>query len=130
MMVRESEFEQLRRVPEDLREIDARLRNWAAWSRDKMRQGHCRSIEFRYVAPRIKEAEDLQATAPPDVLDAAAMHPIVCLLPYSHRWVLHLHLIHRAPPNFIRRKLGLRQDELAYELNRARTMARNIARKG
>lgn len=128
-MLRETEFEQLQRIAEDHIEIHLRLLNWAAWSRDRIRQGHCRSIEFRYLAPRVKEREDLNVSQPPDALDAAAMHALVCCLPDKNRWILHLWYVHKAPANYIRRKLGLTRDGVAQTVRDARAMVRNRARR-
>lgn len=129
-MIHESEFEKLMRVHEDQREIHLRLMNWAAWSRDRARQGHCRSVEWHYTPPRIKEAEDLHAVAPPDGLDAARLHSEICMLPLKLRWLLHLWYIHKARPQFIRRKLGLTRDGLPDEIRRARFMLTNRMRRG
>jgi len=129
-VIRETEFERLMRVAEDHAEIHARLVNWARWSRDKIRQGHCRSIEYRYLAPRIKEAEDLNASPQPDPLDAEKLHSVVCDLPVKHRWMIHLWYIHRAPAQFMRRKLGIARDALPVELDTARVMVRNGVRRG
>lgn len=127
-MMRETEFEQLQRVAEEHIEIHARLVNWASWSRDRIRQGHCMSMEWRYLAPRVKEKDDLHASSPPDVLDAQALHSVVCHLPLKHRLALHLWYIHRAPANFIRRKLGLTRDGVVQIVRDARAMTKNRAR--
>lgn len=127
-MMRETEFEQLQRIAEDHLEIHLRLLNWAAWSRDRVRQGHCRSIEFRYLAPRVKEREDLNAVAPTDDLDAVALHSVICCLPDKNRWALHLWYVHKAPAQYIRRKLGLSHDGVAQTIRSARAMVRNRAR--
>lgn len=128
MTVRESVFEQLRRIPEDLHEISDRLENWAAWSRDRIRQGHCRSIEYRY-----KTTDIHQDTMPPraewDSLDAAKVHSLVCGLPERYRWMLHLWVLHRAPEGYIRRALGIHRSEIVQEMHRAMRMVRNSARR-
>lgn len=126
-MIRESIFEQLRRIPEDLHEISERLENWAAWSRDRIRQGHCRSIEYRY-----KTTDVHQETMPPrvewDGLDAQALHSQVCGLPEKYRWLIHLHVLHRAPEGYIRRALGIHRSDIVSEIHRAMRMVRNAAR--
>lgn len=126
-MIRESIFEQLRRIPEDLHEINARLDNWAAWSRDRIRQGHCRSIEYRF-----KSTDIFQDTATPraewDGLDAAKLHSLVCGLPEKYRWMIHLWVLHRAPEGYIRRMLGIHRSEIVSEIHRAMRMVRNAAR--
>lgn len=127
-MIRETEFEALMRIPAELRDIDERLKNWEQWSRDRMRQNHCASMEWRYLAPRIKEPDDLHASPTPYVLDALAIHRVVCGLPAKHRLLLHLHYIKKAAPQFIRRKVGVTRDGLIIEMNHARVMVRNRLR--
>lgn len=130
MTARESIFEQLRRIPADLMDIHDQLENWAAWSRDRMRKGHCRSIEFRYVPTREKDGEDRKPRAEWDSLAAEALHAHVCALPEKSRWLIHLHIIHWAPEGYIRRKLAIRRDDLARELHQAMRMVRNRAKQG
>lgn len=126
-MIRESIFEQLRRIPEGLHEISERLENWAAWSRDRIKQGHCRSIEYRY-----KTTDVHQETMPPrmewDGLDAQTLHSTVCGLPEKYRWMIHLHVLHRAPEGYIRRMLGIHRSDIVSEIHRAMRMVRNAAR--
>jgi hypothetical protein len=126
-MIRESIFEQLRRIPDDLQETAARLDNWAHWSRDRLRQGHCRSIEYRYKSTDI--FQDIEPRAEWDSLAAESLHSHVCALPDKQRWLIHLHVLHRAPDGFIRRTLGIRRDDLVMELHRAMRMVRNRARQ-
>ena len=78
MIVRESIFEQLRRIPEDLQETHERLENWAAWSRDRIRRGHCRSIEYRY-----KSSDIWQDSEPRAEWDSLAAMGLVALLEES-----------------------------------------------
>jgi hypothetical protein len=125
-MIRESIFEQLRRIPEDLRETHERLENWANWSRDRIRRGHCRSIEYRYKSSDIWQ--DSEPRAEWDSLAAEALHSHVCALPDKQRWLLHLHVLHRAQEGYIRRVLAIRRDEMVTELHRAMRMVRNRAR--
>lgn len=125
-MIRESIFEQLRRIPEELQEIHERLENWAAWSRDRIRQGHCRSIEFRYKSSEIWD--DAEPRAMWNSLEADALHRHVCEIPEKSRWLLHLHYIHKAPEGYMRRKLGLHRDALVTEMHSAMRMVRNRAR--
>jgi hypothetical protein len=124
-MIRESLFDQMRRIPEDLQETHERLMNWAAWSKDRIRKGHCRSIEYRY-----KSSDVWQDTEPRiewDSLAAEALHSHVCALPEKHRWLLNLHCVHRAPEGYIRRVLVIGRDDLVYEFQRAMRMVRNAA---
>lgn len=125
-MIRESIFEQLRRIPEDLQETHERLENWAAWSRDRLKRGHCRSIEYRYKSTDVWQDTEPRATW--DSLAAEALHSVVCGLPEKSRWLIHLHCLHRAPEGFIRRSLAIRRDDLVSELHRAMRMVRNLAR--
>lgn len=125
-LIRESIFEQLSRIPDDLIEIHARLENWANWSRDRIRQGHCRSIEYRYKSTDVWQ--DNTPRAEWDSLDAERLHSVVCGLPEKHRWLIHLHVLHRAPEGFIRRSLGIHRAELVGEVRRAMRMVRNAAR--
>lgn len=125
-MIRESIFEQLRRIPEDLRETHEQLENWANWSRDRLRKGHCRSIEYRYKSTDVWQ--DNEPRAEWDSLAAERMHPVVCALPEKSRWLIHLHVLHRAPEGYIRRVLGIRRDDMVTELHRAMRMVRNTMR--
>ena len=124
-MRRDDEMILLGATPEDLAETNERLENWARWSRDRWRRGHCRSIEFRYKSPDVFEPPEARVVF--DSLAAEAMHSHVCDLPERQRWVLHLWFVHRAPPGFIRRRLAIRRDGLPYELHRAMRMVRNRA---
>lgn len=126
MSARESIFEQLRRIPADLLEINERLENWAEWSRDRIRRGHCRSIEYRF-NPGDVHQEDRGPKSEWDSLDAEALHSVVCGLPEKSRWLLHLHCLHRAPEGYIRRVMGIHRTELVGEIHRAMRMVRNAA---
>lgn len=125
-MIRESIFEQLRRIPDDLRETHEQLENWAQWSRDRLRKGHCRSIEYRYKSTDVWQDKEPAPTW--DSLAAERMHSVVCALPEKTRWLLHLHLLHRAPEGYIRRSLGIRRDDLVTEFHKALRMVRNASR--
>lgn len=126
-MIRESIFEQLQRIPEDLRETYSRLENWARWSRDRIRRGHCRSIEYRYVPERSKDNEEREPRIEWDSLDAAALHSVICGVPEKSRWLLHLHTLHRVEEHKIRRLLGIHHTMLVEEYHRAMRMVRNAA---
>lgn len=126
MTARESIFEQLRRIPEDLHEINERLENWAKWSRDRIRQGHCRSIEYRYKSSEV--FQDNEPRAVWDSLDAEKLHSVVCEIPERNRWIIHLHILHRVPEKYIRRALGIRRDEIVTEVWKSVRMVRNRIR--
>lgn len=113
----------LARVPEPLEEIHARLENWAAWSRDRIRKGHCASFEGRYRSPQIWEAEEPRLTF--DVLDALEVFRAVTGMPDDPRWLLHLWYVHKAPEGYVRRKLAIHRTALVEEINKARRMAKN-----
>lgn len=125
-MIRESIFEQLARIPEDLIETHAKLENWAAWSRDRMRRGHCMSFEHRYKIPQVWDATEPRIQW--DSLAAEKLHDVVCGLPERYRWIIHLHVLHRAPEGYIRRKLVIHRDELVGEVQRAMRMVRNACK--
>lgn len=126
-MIRESIFEQLSRIPEDLREIHSRLLNWAEWSRDRIRRGHCRSIEYRYHSGDVHQ-EDRGPRSEWDSLDAEKLHSVVCAMAEKYRWLLHLHILHRADEGYIRRVLGIHRTEIVSEIHRAMRMCKNAAR--
>lgn len=125
-MIRESIHEQLSRTPEDLIETYARLENWARWSRDRIRRGHCMSFEHKYRSPQHWEREEPRIEW--DSLAAEALHSVVCGLPEHQRWIIHLHCLHKAPEGYIRRKLGIRRDDIVGEVQRAMRMVRNAGR--
>lgn len=127
-MIRESIFEQLSRIPEDLREIHERLQNWAEWSRDRIRRGHCRSIEYRFQSGDVHQ-EDRGPKSEWDSLDAEALHSAVCGLPERQRWLLHLHILHRCGEKYIRTKMGIHRTELVSEIHRAMRMCMNSAKR-
>lgn len=128
-MIRESIFEQLRRIPEDLRETHSRLENWARWSRDRIKRGHCRSIEYRYMHERSKDEDDRMPRIEWDSVDASALHKVVCNIPEKSRWLLHLHIIHRVEEHKIRRLLGIHHTKIVFEYHDAMRMVRNNSRK-
>jgi len=127
-MMRETEFEVLMRVPDELYPVHAELENWGIWSRDGVRRSHCASIEHKYQPEPCGDPEPCRIG--PTSLKAAALHPHVCALGLRYRWLLQLWYVHRAPIGFIRRKLGLTRDALPTELNRARRMLANRVRLG
>ena len=127
-MIRESIFEQLSRIPEDLQEIYSRLENWARWSRDRIKRGHCRSIEYRYIAERVDDDEDRIPRMEWDSLDAAALHSIICGVPEKSRWLLHLMILHRVDEYKIRRLLGIHRTQIVGEYHDAMRMVRNRSR--
>lgn len=127
-LIRESIFEQLSRIPEDLRETHERLLNWAEWSRDRIRRGHCRSIEYRFQSGDTQQ-EDRGPRSEWDSLDAEALHSVVCGLPEKCRWLLHLHILHRAGEKYIRTHMGIHRTKLVGEIQRAMRMCRDAARK-
>lgn len=125
-MIRESIFEQLRRIPEDLQQTYDRIENWGRWSKDRLKRGHCQSIEHKY-----KSTDAWQDTEPQvvwDALDAEELHSVVCGLPERYRWLLHLLVLHKAPDGYVRRVLGIRRDDLVSEYHRAIRMVRNVLR--
>lgn len=126
-MIRESIFEQLSRIPEDLREIHERLLNWAEWSRDRIRRGHCRSIEYRFQSGDVHQ-EDRGPKSEWDSLDAEKLHSVVCAMPEKYRWLLHLHILHRANEGYIRRVLAIHRSEIVSEIHLAMRMVRNASR--
>lgn len=122
-MQRDTEMILLSAIPSDLIETQDRIENWARWSRDRWRRGHCVSIEHRYKSSDLYEPPDPRVEY--DALAGAELHTHVCDLPNRQRWILHLWFVHRAPPGFIRRRLAIRRDGLAHELHRAVRMLRN-----
>lgn len=126
-MKREDEFELIARIQPELQSIHERLENWARWSRDRIRQGHCRSIEYRYNSGNVHQ-EDRGPRDQWDSLDAESLHRCVCEIPDRYRWLIHLWYCHLAPTGYIRRALGIRRTEMVDELNRARRMVDNRTR--
>lgn len=128
-MIRESIHEQLSRIPEDLIETYARLENWARWSRDRIRRGHCRSIEYRYIPERVEDDDDRVPRIEWDSLDANALHSVVCQIPEKSRWILHMHIIHQIEEYKIRQILGIHRTKFVGEYHDALRMVRNRARR-
>ena len=129
MTARESIFEQLQRIPEDLIDTYTRLENWARWSRDRIKRGHCRSIEYRYIPERVEDDEARVPRIEWDSLDAVALHSVICEIPEKSRWLLHLFILHRIEEYKIRRILGIKRTEVVEKYRDAIRMVRNRARR-
>ena len=124
-MMREPEFEMLLRVPPELAEVHDALELWAAWSWGGRHQGRCASIEGRYNdgdAPSVSDGVRART--------AARVHSTVCQLPVAARWMLHLWYVHRKPPGFICRRLGVHRSALVAEINKSRRMLANRLKMG
>ena len=113
----------MQRVPAPLLNVHERLMNWAAWSRDKKPQGHCRSIEYRYKSPDVWRHGEIGGRL--DGLDALRVYEAVIRLPSVSRWMLQLWYVQCAPAHYIRRKLKLGREEVVQELNRSRVLLKN-----
>ena len=115
-------------------EVDAiihdRLLNWAEWVIDRRRNGHCKSIEWRYLPERIADNEERRkelTRVPVDSQDAAIIERCISgiTFPAKQRAVLKCYYINRAPKEICCRKLGIRFNAFGLELGRAASIVRN-----
>lgn len=123
------DYDLIHRITPECEPVHLALLNWAEWSRDRIRRGHCRSIEHKYNAGNVFQDDRGPATMF-DSLAALEVHRHVCGVPARERWILHLWYIHSAPEGYVRRKIGIRRGEMHEELNRARRMLANRMGKG
>lgn len=113
-------------VPDPLKPVDARLINWAEWSKDRPRRGRCLSLEGGYRSPQHWEPEQPRIVY--DTLDALDVFKAVMGTPERTRWILALWYIHKAPEGYIRRKLGIHRTRMVDALNDSRRMVDNRLR--
>lgn len=114
------------RVMPEHEAINARLENWAHWSKDRMIYRSCASLEGRYTSPQ--NDDDRQPRLIFDVQDALRMHRAICRMPEKHRKMLHMWYIHKPPVFKIRRLLGLTREGAEKMLMDARQMAINLSK--
>lgn len=91
--------------------VDAELRNWGRWVRDRTPKGHCRSIEHRFRHPRWRQ-EQLDEAPPPairpvDPVAAMAVERIMRHVPELHRSLLRLWYVEGASREWICRRLAI-----------------------
>jgi hypothetical protein len=67
-------------------DIEARLRNWQAWGKDKPHYQRCKSLEGNYKAPPVWEAPKLKSEV--DIKDALIIERCVIKLPEKNKMVL------------------------------------------
>jgi len=104
-------------------DIEALLRNWAAWVRVHPHLSHCASLEHRYRSPQHWWPEAPKLTV--DVLSALAVERAIGEVPAQHRAALIWHYVHFAPSHFICRRLALRYAAWEQFLEDSRTMLGN-----
>jgi len=111
-------------------DIEAELRNWARWVRERRMRGHCRSFEHRYRSPRGAEVE--WETAPPlvplpapDALAAIQVEACMHLLPDGQRKALKFVYLYGAEARWCCRRLALRHSDWPEFLEAARRMLAN-----
>lgn len=123
--MRLNDVDLLWRVPPELEAIYARLENWARWARDRRKQGHCRSIEYRYKPEAGETWEGVEAAETHEPLDALEVNRIVREMPRKYRLILHYHHIHKLPSWVICRECVIPKRDYADERLRAWRMAGN-----
>lgn len=123
-MKSDTEYDLINRVMPEHELVHSALVNWAEWSRDRVRRGHCRSIEYRWNPGDVMQDDRGPATCF-DSLAAVEVHRHICQIPVRQRWILHLWYLHRASEGYIRRAIGIKRDGVPDELGRARTMLAN-----
>lgn len=105
-------------------DIDAKLRNWAAWSRTRPQPGHCFSIEHLW-----RPSKSFWPEAPRtfvDVLSAIEVERAMRHVPQRQRQALIWHYIDFAYQGFICRRLCIPRDKWQEFLEDARFMLRNL----
>lgn len=110
--------------------IHERLKNWAAWSQDRIRQGKCGSIENRWKSPQIWNPPEPRTEW--NTPDAADLYAMVCKVPENPwRWCLHMRYVYHMDYGDIRKALAIpRKTQVEDVLHKARAMLKNICRRG
>lgn len=111
-------------------QIHARLMNWSEWIFERKPQGHCRSIEWRYVPERISDNDQRRAEQTEHFIDRADAllleRAIVALtFPVKERALLKCHYVVRMRPEACCRQCGIRFREYGTALGRATWILRN-----
>lgn len=112
-------------VEEHQRDMDARLRNWAAWV--KPRTPGWISPMFRLYRSNALQYHRPEHRETCDILAAMSMEKAVCKLPDKHRTAVRWHYVYPIHPHKVQRALAVNESGL-YELVRnARQMLINTA---
>ena len=105
MLMRTAEYVDFSTVEDRHRSIDARLENWARWSRNPVAAGGCPMFRL-YRSSEVHRVES-SASQPVDGIDAARMQKGMQGLPVNHRLALSWAYIKRNNPGQAARSLGL-----------------------
>lgn len=117
-------------------DIHAMLENWSRWVRVRQVQGHCFSIEHRYL-PRFRPDNtptgwgDWLSTPPLpplpliDTQQALAVERVMRHIPAGHRSALRLHYVARLPYRLACKRLHIRYDMWGKFLADAQRMVEN-----
>ena len=108
--------------------IDATLRNWGSWARERPIYGHCHSIEHRYRSPQCWN--EVLPKVLIDPLQALETERVMRFLPRKHRLALKFNYVFRAPWRWSCQRLVLRYDLWGEHLSDAQNMVANRLRKG
>ncbi len=117
----------LEHIPDDLIDTHYLLNAWAEWGRPKTKQNTCGSLEKQYRSPwRQWHYPDLYAqwTKLPD-FQAIDVERAVQQLHESHRNVIRLWYIKKAPPWVLKSAANIKMSDLPNFLNESRKMVRN-----
>lgn len=109
-------------------DLENRLRNWAAWARDRQSFSHCASLEHRYKSPQHWYPEEPKT--PVDILDAIALQKVIAGLGHDYAWALTFAYCY---PGYDRWKAAAkcrvyRPERLIKLQRRAEFMVRNLSR--
>lgn len=111
-------------------QIHGRLMNWSEWIFERHPQGHCRSIEWRYMPERIadndqRRAEQIERFI--DHADALMLERTIAAptFPIKERSILKCHYVTRERPEVCCRRHGLRFRDIGAYIGRAVLILRN-----
>ena len=104
MLTRTAEYVDFSTVEDRHAAIDARLENWARWSRNPVAVGGCPMFRL-YRSSEVHRVESV--SQPVDGIDAARMQKGMQGLPVNHRLALSWSYIKRTNPGQAARSLGL-----------------------
>lgn len=107
-------------VPEDQKEMDASLKNWAAWV--KPRSPSWVSPMFRQAMSGARQWHQPEIRETCDVLAAQAIEKAVFHLPERHRTAIRWHYVFPVSPSKVCRELGTSMDDLASLVRDGRRM--------
>ena len=108
------------KIPENQREIDSRLNNWAMWVTPGIGRAVCPMFKMAKSNSRQWHQPEIRPTC--DTKDAQKIEKAIRLIPNTSQTLLRWYYVFRGPEVKIRRKLNLSHEELMISVIAARNL--------